>query len=58
VDKNFHLLKLEFILKQEWKWQEAWDIKEGEKFVIQLRICRHYIVCIYWFVSGIKVNMD
>lgn len=37
VDKNFCLLKLEFCLKQEWKWQEVWDIKEDEKFVIQPR---------------------
>ena len=58
VDKNFRLLKLEFFLKQEWKWQEAWDIEEDEKFMIKLGICRHYIVCVYWFVSAIKVNMD
>ena len=35
VDKNYRLLKLDFLLKQGEKWQEAWDIEDDEKFVIQ-----------------------
>ena len=35
VDKNYRLLKFGFFLKQGQKWQEAWDIEDDEKFVIQ-----------------------
>ena len=35
VDKNFRLLKLDVFFNPGLKLQEAWDIEEDAKFVIQ-----------------------
>ena len=35
VDKNLRLLKGEFFIRKDQRWQEGWDIEADETFVIQ-----------------------